>query len=85
MISTHGHNHAQSDKTNDDVEFLQSYRVFTVDRLLEIGRAVILAVLSLDYSWSQTNTSCPDILLQAGVLLAYSVLPCHNMALLNAS
>jgi hypothetical protein len=50
--------HAQNDEINGNIEFLQPYSVFAVDALLEIGTALISAVLSLDEHLSQTNTSC---------------------------
>jgi hypothetical protein len=50
--------HAQNDETNGSIEFLQSYPVVAADALLEIGTAVISAVLSLDEHLSQTNNSC---------------------------
>jgi hypothetical protein len=38
---------SQNDETNSNIEFLQSYPVVAADALLEIGTAVISAVLSL--------------------------------------
>jgi hypothetical protein len=45
-------------KTTKQIALLQPYPVVTADALLEIGTAVISAVLSLDEHLSQTNTSC---------------------------
>jgi hypothetical protein len=47
---------AQNDETNGNIEFLQPYPVVAAEALLEIGTAVISAVLSLDEHLSQTNT-----------------------------
>jgi hypothetical protein len=41
-----------------EAECLQPYPVVAADALLEIGAAVISAVLALDEHLSQTNTSC---------------------------
>jgi hypothetical protein len=38
----------KNDETNGNIEFLQPYPVVAADALLEIGTAVISAVLSLD-------------------------------------
>jgi hypothetical protein len=46
------------EETNGSIEFLQPYPVVAADALLEIGTAVISAVLSLDEHLSQTDTSC---------------------------
>jgi hypothetical protein len=50
--------HAKNDETNVSIEFLQPYSVVAADALLDIGTAVISAVLSLDEHSSQRNTSC---------------------------
>jgi hypothetical protein len=50
--------HEQKDETNGNIEFLQPYPVVAADALLEIGTAIISALLSLDEHLSQTNTSC---------------------------
>jgi hypothetical protein len=55
---THELLRAQNDETNGNIEFLQPYPIVAADALLEIGTAVISAVLSLDEHLSQTNTSC---------------------------
>jgi hypothetical protein len=48
----------QNDETSSNIEFSQPYPVVAAaDALLEIGTAVISAVLSLDEHLSQTNTS----------------------------
>jgi hypothetical protein len=57
LTTTHELLHAQNDKTSGNTEFLQPYPV-AADALLEIGTAVILAVLSLDEHLSQANTLC---------------------------
>jgi hypothetical protein len=44
-------------KTMNQWKFLQLYPIVAADALLEIGTAVISAVLSLDDHLSQTNTS----------------------------
>jgi hypothetical protein len=51
------HLHAQNDETDGNIEFLQPYPAVAADALLEVGAAVISAVLSLDEHLSQTNTS----------------------------
>jgi hypothetical protein len=48
----------KNDETNGNIEFLQKYPVVAANALLEIGTAVISAVLSLDEHLSQINTSC---------------------------
>jgi hypothetical protein len=50
--------HAQNDETNHNIEFLQPCPGVAADALLEIGSAVISAVVSLDEHLSQTDTSC---------------------------
>jgi hypothetical protein len=45
-------------RTNGNTEFLQPYSVVAADALLEIGTAVISAVLSADEHLSQTDFSC---------------------------
>jgi hypothetical protein len=66
--------HAQNDETNGSIEFLQPYPVVAAETMLEIGTAVISAVLSLDEQLSQTNSfPFSKILLPIGVLLSYSV------------
>jgi hypothetical protein len=59
-------------------EFLQLYPVVAADALLEIGMAVMSAVLQLNEHLSQTNTSSVPKLLPVGVFLSYSALPCQN-------
>jgi hypothetical protein len=48
LTTTHEPLHAENGETNDNIEFLQQYSVAAVDELLEIGTAVISAVLSFD-------------------------------------
>jgi hypothetical protein len=55
--STHEHLHAQNDETNGNIEFLKPYPVVAADALLQIGTAVISAVLSLDEHLSQANNN----------------------------
>jgi hypothetical protein len=45
---THEPLHAQNNKTNSNIEFLWLYPIVRADALLEIGRAVISVVLSLN-------------------------------------
>jgi hypothetical protein len=45
---THEPLHAQCDETNDSIEFLQPYPFVASGGLLEIVKAVVTAVLSLD-------------------------------------
>jgi hypothetical protein len=56
--ATHEPLRAQNDEANSNIEFLQPYPSIAGDELLEIGTAVISAVLSLDEHLSQTNTYC---------------------------
>jgi hypothetical protein len=42
---THEHLYKQNDETNGNIEFLKPYPVIADDALLEIGTAVISAVL----------------------------------------
>jgi hypothetical protein len=58
LTTTHEYLHQRNDETFGNIEFLQPYPVVAADALLEIGTAVISAVLSLDEHLSQTNTSC---------------------------
>jgi hypothetical protein len=48
----------QNCETSGNTEFLQPYLIAAADALLEIGTAMIPAVLSLDEHFPQTNTSC---------------------------
>jgi hypothetical protein len=47
-----------SRKTNGNIKFMQLYPAVAGDTLLEIGTAVISAVLSLNEHLSHTNTTC---------------------------
>jgi hypothetical protein len=49
---------AQNDEANGNIQYLHLYTMFAADTLLEIGTAMISAVLSLDEHLSQINTSC---------------------------
>jgi hypothetical protein len=46
--TTHKALHAQNHEINGNIEFLQPYPTVEADALLQIGTAVISAVLSLD-------------------------------------
>jgi hypothetical protein len=54
--NSHQDLNSQNNETSGNIEFLQLYPVIAVDALLEIGTAIISAVLSLDEHLSQTNT-----------------------------
>jgi hypothetical protein len=70
--------HSQHDEANGNIEFLQPFPVVASDALIEIGTAVISAVLSLDEHLSQTNTSCVPKFCYQSVYCYHSVLPCHD-------
>jgi hypothetical protein len=73
--------HPQNDdETNGNTGFLQSYPDFAADALLEIDTAIISAVSSLDKHSSVTykHFLCPEIVLQASVLLSSSAQPCQD-------
>jgi hypothetical protein len=85
LVTTHEHLHAQNNKTNSSIEFLQSYPVVEADALLEIGTAVISAVLSLDEHLSQTNTSCVPKFCYQSVYVVFFGTSVPGYALLNTS
>jgi hypothetical protein len=65
-------------ETNGNIEFLQPYPVVAADALVEIGTAVISAVLSLDERLLETNSSCVPKFCYQSVYLSYSILPCQD-------
>jgi hypothetical protein len=71
--TTHEPPHAQNNRTNGNIEFLQPYPTAAADTLLEIGMAIISAVLSLN-----EHFLCPKILLPVSVVLPYLVFPCQD-------
>jgi hypothetical protein len=84
-LLTHETLHAQNDKTNGSIEFEQPYPVVAADALLQIGTAVISAVLSLNDHLSQTTFPVSRNFVTSQYIFVLFGTSLSGYALLNAS